>query len=131
LRNPRLVIINIHEEISICNVEDTLLAQNTDVNLKQGDIKAKFSYEKRKHNRNMVMEVSAQTRKLLLHKKVKLGWQICKMEDYVVATRCYKCSRFNHRARDCTEEETCPSTQDVTSLRNAQQILRNTNASTV
>jgi predicted DNA-binding protein len=40
LRNPRLVIINISEEISIGNVEDTLLAQNTEVNSKQGDIKA-------------------------------------------------------------------------------------------
>jgi hypothetical protein len=75
------------------------------------------------------MEVSAQTRKLLLHKKVKLGWQIYKIEDYVVATRCYKCSRFDHRARDCRGEETCPSAQEVTSLRNAQQIIRNTNAS--
>ena len=54
------------------------------------------------------MEVSAQTRKQLLHKKVKLRWQICKIEDCVVATRCYKCSRFNHRARDCRGEETCP-----------------------
>lgn len=108
LRNPRLVIFNIPEEISIGNVEDTLLAQNTDINLNRGDIKAKFNYETRKHNRNLVMEVSAQTRKLLLHKKVKLGWQICKIEDYVVATRCYKCSRFNHRARDCRGEETCP-----------------------
>jgi len=107
LRNPRLVIISIPEEISIGNVEDTLLAQNTDVNLKQGDIKAKFSYETRKHNRNLVMEMSAQTRNLLLHKKVKLGWQIYKIEAYVVATRCYKCSRFNHRARECRGEEIC------------------------
>jgi len=108
LRNARLVIVNIPEEIYIGNVEHTLLAQNTDVNLKQGDIKAKFSYETRKHNRNLVMEVSAQTRKLLLHKKVKLGWQISKIEDYVVATQCYKFSRFNHRTRDCRGEETCP-----------------------
>ena len=79
MRNPRLVIINIPEEISIGNVEETLLAQNTDVNLKQGNIHAKFIYETRKHNRNLVMEVSAQTRKLLLHKKVKHGWQICKI----------------------------------------------------
>ena len=108
LRNPRLVIINIPEEISVGNVEDILLAQNTDVNLKQGDIKAKFCYETRKHTRNLVMEVDAQTRRLLLQKKVKLGWQICNIEDYVVASRCYKCSRFNHRARDCRGEETCP-----------------------
>jgi hypothetical protein len=109
LRNPRLVILNIPEEISNENVEDTLLAQNTDLNLKQGDIKAKFSYETRKHNRNMVLEVCAQTRKLLLHKKIKLCWQICKIEDYVVATRCYKCSKYNHTARNCrSEEHICP-----------------------
>jgi hypothetical protein len=89
-------------------VEDILLAQNKDVNLKQVDIKGKFSYETRTHNRNLVMEVSAQTRKLMLHKKVKLGWHICKIEDYVAATRCYKCSRFNHKTRDCRGEETCP-----------------------
>ena len=34
--NTRLVF-NIPEEISIGNVEDTRLAQNTDVNLKQGN----------------------------------------------------------------------------------------------
>jgi len=55
--NPRVVIINIPEETSIGNVEDTLLAHNTDVNLKQGDIEAKFSYETRKHTRNQVMGV--------------------------------------------------------------------------
>jgi hypothetical protein len=108
LRNPRQVIINIPEEISIGNVEDTLLAQNTDINFKKAEIKAKFNYETRKHNRNLVMEESAQTRNVLLHKQIKLGWQICKIEDYVVATRCYKCSRFNHRARDCRGEDTCP-----------------------
>ena len=49
--------------------------------MKQGDINTKFCYETRKHTRNLVI------RKLLLHKKIKLGWQICKVEDYVVATR--------------------------------------------
>jgi hypothetical protein len=109
LRNPRLVILNIPEEISLENAEDTLIAQNTDINLKQGDIKFKFCYETRKQTRNLVLEVGAQTRKLMINKKVKLGWQICKIEDYVVATRCYKCSKFNHTARSCrSEEDTCP-----------------------
>ena len=108
LRSPRLVILNIPEEISIDNVEDTLLAQNSDLNLKQGDINAKFSYQTKKHGRNLVIEVEAGTRKLLLQKKIKLGWQICAVHDYVVATRCYKCSKYNHRARECRGEECCP-----------------------
>ena len=36
------------------------------------------------------MEVGAQTRKLLLQKKIKLGWLLCKIEDYLIANRCFK-----------------------------------------
>jgi hypothetical protein len=54
------------------------------------------------------MRVSDETRKLLLHKKVKLELHICKIEDYVVATRYFKCSRFNHRASDYRGEKTFP-----------------------
>jgi len=130
LRNPRLVIINIPEEITTGNLENTMLAQNLDVSLKQGNTAAKFCYETRKNTRNLVIEVSAQTRKTLLDRRVKLGWQICKIEDYVVATRCYKCSRYNHRARDCRGRKHAPSVQADTSSRNVQQTLRNTNALT-
>jgi hypothetical protein len=108
LRNPRLVMINIPEDITVGNTEDTLIVQNPDLNLKKGDIKAKFSSETKKHIRNLVMEVGVQTRKQLLQKKVKLGWLICKIENYIAANRCFKCSRFNHRFRYCRGEETCP-----------------------
>ena len=74
------------------------------------------------------MGVGAQTRKLLLHAKVKLGWQICKIEDYVVANRCYKCFRFNHRARDCRGEETCPPCAGSHKLKDLRQTLWNSNA---
>jgi len=47
-------------------------------------------------------------KKNILHKKIKLGWQICKIDDYIVATRCYNCSKFNHRTQECRKEGTCP-----------------------
>jgi hypothetical protein len=73
LRNPKLVIFNILAHISTKNLEDTLMAQNPDLNLKKRDIKAKFSYKTKKQICNLVMEVGARTRKLLLQKKIKLG----------------------------------------------------------
>ena len=102
------MIINIPADISTENLEDTLIAQNPDLHLGKGNVKGKFCYETNKHIRHLVMEVGAQTRKLLLQKKVKLGWLICKTEDYVVANRCFKCPIFSHRFRDCRGEETCP-----------------------
>jgi hypothetical protein len=49
-RNPRLVIFNIPEDISTRNIEGTLIVQNPYLNLKAGDIYAKFSYETKKHS---------------------------------------------------------------------------------
>jgi hypothetical protein len=104
----RPVIFNIPEDISTQNLQDTLMAQNPDISLNKGDVEAKFCYTTKKQNRNLVVEVGAQTRKLLIQKQIKLGWQICKIEDNLVATRCFKCSRFNQRHRDCRRQETCP-----------------------
>jgi hypothetical protein len=106
-RKPRMIILNIPEDISTTNSEDTILMQNPDLNLRKGEIVAKFSFVTKKMNRNLVVEVGADTRKILLQRKVKLGWQICRIDDYLVANRCFKCSRFNHRIRDC-RNETCP-----------------------
>ena len=82
--------------------------QNPDLNLRKGEIVTKISYVMKKMNRNLGAEVGADIRKILLHRKIKLGWQICRIEDYLVANRRFKCSRFNRRLRDCRGEVTCP-----------------------
>ena len=69
LRNPRLVVINIPEEITTENLEDTLIAQNKDISMTQGDIVTKLCYETRQNTRNLVIEVSAKTRKTLIERR--------------------------------------------------------------
>lgn len=100
LRNPRLMIYNIPEDITTENIEDTLMVQNPELNLEKGDITVKFKYDTKRRTRNLVIEVSAQIRKLLAHKRVKLGWQICNIDDYLAINRCFKCSKFNHKFRE-------------------------------
>jgi hypothetical protein len=90
LRKRRLLILNIPEDIPTTYLEDILLVQNPDLILKK-ETEAKFSNETKKQIRNLVLEVGAQTRNLLIRRNIKLGWQICKIEDYVVPNRCLKC----------------------------------------
>jgi hypothetical protein len=84
------------------------MKQNPGLYLQPGDIIAKFCYTTKNLTRNLVVEVNAQTRKALIQGKVKLGWTICKVEDYLVPNRCFKCSRYNHRQQECREVDTCP-----------------------
>jgi len=46
LRNPRMVIYNVPEDISTQNVEETILAQNPEFNLNKWEITAKFLCDK-------------------------------------------------------------------------------------
>lgn len=108
LRNPRLVIYNIPEDITTLNIEDTIIAQNPELQLNKGDISAKFTYITKKQVRNLVIEVTAGTRRQIIDKRIKLGWIMCNLGDYLVASRCFKCSKFNHRFRECRGIETCP-----------------------
>jgi hypothetical protein len=114
LRKPRLKIYNIPRDISITNLEDTLLMKNPDIGLTKGDIGAKFAYTTKNKNRNLVIELEARVRKMLLQSKIKLGWHLCRAEDYVVATRCFKCSRYNHRHRECKGKKHAQYVQELT-----------------
>jgi hypothetical protein len=107
-RNPRLVLLGIPEDITIENIEETLAKQNPELDIKEGDIRAKFCYTTKPETRNLVIEVDSGTRKKLIQARIKLGWAISRVDDYTVAERCFRCSRYNHTFRDCKGEETCP-----------------------
>ena len=96
------------QKISTHNIEEAIVTQNPELNLKNGSITAKFIQVTKKMYRNAIVEVAADVRKTILHKKIKIGWQICKTDDYVTGTRCFKCSKFNHRTGDCRGETICP-----------------------
>jgi hypothetical protein len=108
LWKPRLIIHNIPQDITVENLEEPILAQNPELGLVVGDIVARFKFSTKRGQVRMVIKVGSETRKKLLHKKLKIGWLICNVDDYLVVKRCFKCSRFNHRHQDCRGEETCP-----------------------
>jgi len=105
LKNPSLVILNIPEEITVDNVEETLRRKNPEKDIQAG---AKFCYVTKKEMRNTVIEVEPSTRGKLMINRIKLVWAICRVDDYIVAKRCYRCSKYNHTFRECKGEEPCP-----------------------
>jgi hypothetical protein len=107
-RKPRMIIYNVPDEITMDNAADIICEQNPELPLKTGDITTKFITKNKRNARNLVIEVDTQTYRVMKQNKLKMGWTICRLEDYIAVTRCFKCSRFNHYARDCRSEETCP-----------------------
>ena len=108
LRHPRLVLSNIPEDITPENAEETITIQIPELDLKAGDIRAKFCYTTKLKTRNLVIEVDSDTRNKLMQARIKLGCTICRAYDYIVTKRCFRCSRYNHSFRDCKGDETCP-----------------------
>ena len=108
LRKPRIIIYNVSEDITTDNVTDIIKAQNTEIVVNGEGIEAKFRFKNRKGNYNIELEVGPQTRKKILQTKLKLRWEICNVADYLTPTRCYKCSRYNHKHNECKGEQTCP-----------------------
>jgi len=88
LRKPRLIIYNMSDLTTIENATDIIKAQNPYIVLNEEDIVAKFRYKTRKGNYNLVTEVCPQTQEQILHTKLKIGREICNVEDYLVHTRC-------------------------------------------
>jgi chaperonin GroEL (HSP60 family) len=101
LKNPRVIVFNVPEDITPENAVQAIAVQNSELNLNENEIKQKFVFEDRKKHKNLVIEVNSETCKRLVDRKLKLGWHVCNSSDYLSVTRCYKCSKYNHTAQEC------------------------------
>ena len=116
-RNPRLIIYNVPDELNIENAKELIMKQNSELCVEKEDITPRYLFKDKRKANNLVIEVNSITRMKFLGKKMKLGWNMCNVDDYIKINRCYKCSKFNHRAQDCKGELTCPVCADNHSLR--------------
>ncbi|KAJ8887801.1 hypothetical protein PR048_014019, partial [Dryococelus australis] len=58
---------------------------------------------------NLVLEVTPPLRKLLIDcGTLFIGFQRCKVRDYVMPTRCYKCQGYGHIKEKCKGQFVCP-----------------------
>jgi hypothetical protein len=90
-----------HSTKYVSREEENLQAPNPELNLKTGEVATRFKFKTRGGELNNVVEVGPGTRKKLLQTKLKMGWLICSVGDYLVAKMCFKCSKYNHRHQEC------------------------------
>jgi len=69
VRKPRIIILNVPDDTTTSSIEESILRQNPELNLREGSITAKFVYDTKEKNRNAVVEVNADTRMILLKRK--------------------------------------------------------------
>lgn len=109
-RNPRIVIYDVprteNDEATLnAIVEQNANTQNRGT-LKQ-QIKLAFKTGDRKKEKcNWFLEVSKEARDFLITKeRLYIGWNCCRIQDYLVATQCYKCQGFGHTAKHCRSDK--------------------------
>lgn len=112
-RNPRLIVYDVPRPDNDEATLRSIIAQNVDDSLKakvRQQLKLAFKTGDKNRDRcNIVLEASKEIRDLLIKKeRLYIGWSCCRIRDYVVATRCYKCQSFGHTTKYCkAENEVC------------------------
>lgn len=109
-RKLKMKIFDIDKEE--CEYEQNFWEKIVDQNgLEKNTIEGKIVYKAAKANSKkmaVIAEVNNGTReKFLQMEKLKIGWNICKVQDYVGILRCFKCCGYYHFAKDCKKKETC------------------------
>ena len=82
-KNPRIIGFNVPEDITTENVAQTIVLQNSELNLNENEVKQKFVFEDRKGHENLVIEVNSEIHKGLLDRKLKIGWHVCNSSGYL------------------------------------------------
>ena len=67
-----------------------------------------FTQTQKDGNRNIVVEVTPDLRKLILsHNRLRIKWFVIEARDHILVTRCFKCCGLGHRANTCPHNLTC------------------------
>lgn len=113
-RQPKLIIYNVPKDYPENEVITDLINQNLEVELdieeSKGNIKPCFKTgPKDQETYNLVIELPGKIHRILKAQgRIYLGWNSTRVADYVPVSRCFRCQKYGHIARDCqAQTEIC------------------------
>ena len=105
---PTLLLKFVPKEIEGAAFKDTIIQQNNLAHVEDPILHVKFTKSSFEDSRHVVIEVSPNLRReLVALRKIKLYWNLCNVEDFIVVTRCLKCLGFGHTTRFCQNQQKC------------------------
>ncbi|XP_035210503.1 uncharacterized protein LOC118184886 [Stegodyphus dumicola] len=107
---PTVLLKNVPNSISNDELLKIFEEQNPEITVSEEtwkDVKVRFTLKKFQRERSVVIEVHPAVRKRILNfGRIKVMWNMCKTEDFVVLNRCFKCLGY-HRNLDCRSPLAC------------------------
>lgn len=113
LKRPIIMVYDVPAEMTEQEVKEDIYKRNVGEILPQEDfiegfvLKHKYKAKPGDRGRNAgkdrwVVECSGPVRNLLRQKeRIFLGWEACRVKDYIDLLRCYKCQQHGHVAKVC------------------------------
>lgn len=106
LKNPRVKIIGIRDQVNDTELIDSLKNQNAF--LTNGNIKVINIFKTRYENLTAIVELdSASFEECMKARKLKIRWSICTVIEDLNVFRCFKCQGYNHKHNNCTNNLAC------------------------
>lgn len=110
-RNPRIIIYDVPKDLTEEQLADAVLCQNKNIcrdNFNE-NFTPRFKTGKRNNDSvNWVVEVTPCVRNSLLKlNKIYIGWIACRVQDFLLVTKCYKCQGYGHISKYCDKETVC------------------------